>query len=109
MYRDFGAWALGFIVLSPMIAILMIGHHFPKSVSLSKPVGIWGWFRMVTLWLWILLLMACILPAITDGDEGMVLSCTAAIPVIILALSASCHERKEGLVPTARPTSNSGE
>lgn len=88
VFQDFIAWGLGFIALSILLAVLMIRHQFPVSVALRSPDSGWGWLRTIGLWLWIFLLIACILPAIRDGDEGMALSCTAAIPVILLALSA---------------------
>ena len=88
VFQDFIAWVLGFIAFSILLAVHMIRHRFPVSVELRGPAGGWGWFRTIGLWLWMVLLAACILPAIGGGDEGMVLSCTAAIPVILLALSA---------------------
>jgi hypothetical protein len=88
IFQDCIAWVFGCIAFSAFLAALMIRHRFPASVSLRSPAGGWGWLRTIGLWLWMVLLGACILPAIGDGDEGMVLSCTAAIPVILLALSA---------------------
>ena len=86
--QDFVAWALGLVGSSILLAVLMIRHPFPLRVAWSRPAGGWGWLRTIGLWLWLVLLAACVVPAIPDGDEGMVLSCTAAIPVILLALSA---------------------
>jgi len=88
MFQDFIAWVFGFIAFSILLLVLMIRHRFPVSVALRSPTGGWEWLRTIGLCLWILLLIACILPAIGDGDEGMVFSCTAALPVILLALSA---------------------
>lgn len=89
VFQDFFAWVVGFILFSILLAVLMIRHRFPHCVSLQTPADGWGWCRTVGLWLWMLLLSLCILPSVGDGDEGMVLSCTAAIPVILLALSAN--------------------
>jgi hypothetical protein len=88
VFQDCIAWGVGFVVLSILLALLMMRHRFPVSIALRRPTGGWGWIRTIGLWLWMALLGACILPAIEDGDEGMVLSCTAVIPVILLALSA---------------------
>jgi len=89
VFQDFIEWVIGFIALSIFLAVLMIRHRFPVSVALRSPDSAWGWSRTIALWLWMFLLAACILPGVGDGDEGMVLSCTAAIPVILLALSAT--------------------
>ena len=89
VFQEFIVWVIGFIALSILLAVLMIRHRFPVSVALRSPDSGWGWSRTIGLWLWMFLLVACILPAVGDGDEGMVLSCTAAIPVILLALSAT--------------------
>jgi hypothetical protein len=103
MFQDFFAWVLGFIALSLLLAALMIRHRFPVSVALRSPAGRWGWIRAIGLWLWMILLAACILTAIGDGDEGMVLSCTAAIPVILLALSAPEQRHNKTPLPTPDP------
>ena len=88
VFQDFVVWVVGFITSSMLLAGLMIRHRFPSKVALRMPESVWGWFRTVGLWLWVLLLVACILPSVGDGDEGMVFSCTAAMVVILLALSA---------------------
>lgn len=96
VFQDCIAWVVGFIVFSVLLAVLMRGYRYPASIALKSPTGGWGWFRTIGLWLWMALLVGCILPAVGDGDEGMVLSCTAAIPVILLALSAPEQEREAG-------------
>ena len=88
VFQDCMVWVVGFIAFSILLAVFMRRYRFPVSVALRSPTGGWGWLRTIGLWLWMVLLAACILPAIGDGDEGMVLSCTAAVPVILLALSA---------------------
>lgn len=88
IFQDCIAWVLGFFVFTILLLVLMRQHKFPPAISLCSPHGPWEWTRTVVLWLWILLLLACILPAVGDGDEGMVLSCTGAVPLILLALSA---------------------
>ena len=93
VFQDCIAWVVGFIALSILLTVLMIRHRFPVSVALRSPDSGWGWIRTSGLWLWMALLAVCILPAIGDGDEGMVISCTAAIPVILLALSAAEQKR----------------
>ncbi len=89
IFQDWIVWVLGFAVFTILLHVLMKRHKFPPAISLCSPQGPWGWTRTIVLWLWILLLLACILPAVRDGDEGMVLSCTGAVPVILLALSAT--------------------
>ena len=101
VFQDCLAWVFGFIAFSILLSVLMMRHQFPVSVVLRSPTGGWGWIRTSGLWLWMTLLAACILPAIGDGDEGMVLSCTAAIPVILIALSApeKKHNKTSLLTP----------
>jgi hypothetical protein len=100
MFQDFFAWVLGFFASSIVLAVFMIRHQFPVRVELRRPTSGWGWFRTIGLWFWMLLLAACILPAIGDGDEGMVLPCTAALTVILLALSAHEKRHNKTLVAT---------
>lgn len=99
IFQDFVVWVLGFIVSSVLLAVLMVRHRFPVSVSPRAPTGGWQWLRAIGLRLWIALLAACILPATGDGDEGMVISCTAALPVILLALSAPAQRRGKAVRP----------
>ena len=88
IFQSWFLWVVGLIVTSVLLAILMIRYQYATCIALYRPHGIWGWFRAIALSLWLLLLAACIYPAIPGGDEGMVISCTAAITVILLALSA---------------------
>ncbi|MGJ8698095.1 MAG: hypothetical protein ACSHYF_17380 [Verrucomicrobiaceae bacterium] len=103
VFQDFIAWVIGFIAFSILLAVLMIRHRFAVNVALRSPTGGWGWLRAIGLWLWMALLVACILPAIGDGDEGMVISCTAAIPVILLALSAPEQRHNKASLLTPDP------
>jgi len=86
--QEWMAWAVGFVVFTVLLRVLMTRHGFPRAVRFSKPRGRWGWTRAITLWLWIALLLVCGFPAIGEGDEGMVLSCMGAVPVLLLALAA---------------------
>ena len=101
MFGDFFVWVIGFIAFSILLAVFMIRHRFSISVTLTRPTSMWGWLRTIGLWGWMALLVACILPAIGAGDEGMVLSCTAALSVILLVLSAPYQEHNKTLHPTA--------
>ena len=103
VFQDCITWVFGYIASSILLAVLMIRYRFPVSVALRIPTGGWGWLRTIGLWLWMTLLAACILPAIGDGDEGMVLSCTAAIPVILLALSAPKQRHEDASLITPYP------
>jgi hypothetical protein len=107
VFQDCSAWMVGFIAFSILLAVLMMRHRFPVIIALRSPSGGWGWLRTIGLWLWMALLAACILPAIGDGDEGMALSCTAAIPVILLALSApeQRHNKASLLTPDSQRVS----
>ena len=96
LFQDFFAWILGFVVFSVLLVIVMIRYSFASRIALKKPIGVWPWIRTVLLTLWIFLLLVCIFPALMDGDEGMVLSCTGAIPIILLSLSS---QRAEQVVP----------
>jgi hypothetical protein len=95
VFQDSIAWIVGFVVFSLALRILMTGYGFPKAILLSPPRGAWGWSRSIVLWLWLAVLILCVVPAIGDGDEGMVVSCTGAIPVILLALSGIAGKVEE--------------
>lgn len=103
--EDFFVWGVGFVIFSSFLAMLMFNRRMPKAINLRTQKGAWSRIRTVILWLWIALLLTCIFPAIPDGDEGMVLSCTAAIPVILLALSATSRHDPlcEALFPPRQP------
>lgn len=102
IFQDCIAWVLGFVFFTILLLVLMKRHKFPPAISLCSPQGPWGWTRAIALWLWILLLLACILPAVSGGDEGMVLSCTGALPVILLALSGILQPQNKPVDATAR-------
>jgi|GEM_PF-4097393 len=100
IFQDFIAWVFGFVIFTVLLRVIMIRHKLPAAILLRSPQGAWAWARTITLWLWILLLLVCIYPAIGDGDEGMALSCTGAIPVILIALSAIPHRQNEASLVT---------
>ena len=97
LFQDFFAWILGFIVFSVLLAVVMIRYSLASRIALRKPTGVWQWIRTVLLSLWLVLLLVCIFPALIDGDEGMVLSCTGAIPIILLSLSSQREEQDAAL------------
>lgn len=93
--QDWVISTLGFIVFSILLWVLLIRRNLPQQIGLRIPRKPWEWIRSIILWLWIALLLVCIFPEVIDGDEGMVLSCTGAIPVILLALSTIPKPQKK--------------
>lgn len=97
--QEWIAWGVGFAVFTILLCILMIRYQFPCSILISRPQGRRGWTRAIILWLWIALLLLCGLPAIGDGDEGGVISCIGALPVILLALAGIRRSSGEIVLP----------
>ncbi len=82
-------WIVGCIVTGILAALLMIGHHFEDSFSIRRPTGIIRWLRVVLLSLWLGAMMLCIASGVWDGDEGMVISCLGAMPLLRALISAA--------------------
>lgn len=87
VFSDGFAWIVGCITTLILLGWLVKGRRFPVHVSVVKPLGRGGWLRVILISLWLLILLSCVVPAIQEGDEGAVISCTAAIPVLLLLLS----------------------
>lgn len=106
---DAMAWVVLAIVSSFCLLLLMIRRRLPSKVRLVMPVGWWGWTRAVLLGLWILLLLYCIRTGMLDGDEGMVISCLGALPLLVAVLgavpaSSTTPSASSGLFPSVQPS-----
>ena len=82
-------WIVGAVVSGLALLSLMYRHRFSASLRPSMPIGVWAWTRCLALGVWLLLILFCVVSGIWDGDEGMVISCLGAIPLILAVLSAS--------------------
>ena len=100
VFQDYFMWVCGFALLTGLLLVLMNRYKIPPTIRFRVPHGASGWTRTIILWLWLLLLVACIYPGVGDGDEGMAFSCAGAIPVILIALSAIPHRQNEASLVT---------
>ncbi len=77
------AWVLGGIISLPVAMLMMTGRVLTPVFRFYRPIGFIAWARLTLLSLWFLLLLFCIGSGIMDGDEGMVFSCVAAMPLLL--------------------------
>lgn len=93
------AWVFGAFVSMIVLRILMIRHEWEASLRYHRPQGIAGWFRGGFLVLWLILLVLCVVSGIPDGDEGMVIACMGAVPLLLAVLfarpKAAAHDDPE--------------
>ena len=104
MFQDSVTWLIGCVLSSVVLAVLMIRRRLPSGIRPTLPSGGWDWVRSVVLWLWILVLLECVWSGVSDGDEGQVISCMAALPVLLWVLSAGPGE----VVPAVDPVPQAG-
>jgi hypothetical protein len=82
-------WITGCVLSGVAAALLMIGHSFDREMIARRPSGILPWGRVTLLWLWEGVLVVCIASAVWDGNEGMVISCLGACPLVYALITAS--------------------
>lgn len=85
--------AAGCVLLGILAALLMIRHSIDSSFTIRKPSGFVGWLRAGILWLWAAVLLLCIVGGTWDGNEGLVVCCLGASPLLLALITA---------VPTAK-------
>jgi hypothetical protein len=104
MYRgDFPSWddaiilytmgvaissAVGATLSSIFLSRLFKGRRFPEKVSFEQPDSKIEWVRLMIFVMWFVVLGVTIIQGIADGNEGDVLTCTAAVSVLLIFLSA---------------------
>lgn len=81
-------WIIGAAVTLPLALLMMKGRTFPSVVQFIRPHSILAWIRFSTVIIWLLFLVVCIISGISDGDEGMTISCLAAVPFLLYIASA---------------------
>jgi hypothetical protein len=82
-------WLAGGAVSTLFLLLLLVRCSPQATLRPARPATPYAVMRAGLLGLWILLLAACVLEGVWDGDEGMVLSCTLGAAIIVIFLSAS--------------------
>lgn len=82
-------WIAGAIISGIAILILMCGHSFSSMLQPPKPQGILQWTRTLIVACWLILLAVSIISGVWDGNEGMVIPCMGAIPLLLAVLGAT--------------------
>lgn len=102
MMGEFITWMVCAAASLPLALALMFRHQFVPSLRPRRPTGWLGWARAVILWLWIALNVLLVGVSIWDGDEGMVISCVGAMPLLLALLSAqhACRDVAESGINT---------
>lgn len=85
---DTVTWIVGAVISSLALFALMVRYQFGTTLRPIRPIGAWAWIRAVLLGGWLLLILVCAASGIWDGDEGMVISCLGAIPLLLAVLAA---------------------
>ncbi len=75
-----------------LILVLMFRRNLPSTLELTFPSGILNRIRFVLIGFWIAALGLGTLGGVWNGDEGMVISCRAAIPLLFIVLVARRRE-----------------
>lgn len=81
-------WIVCAIVSLPVAFAFMFRHKFAPSLRPHQPSGWLQWARAIPLWLWLALTVWLVGESVWYGDEGMVISCAGAIPLLLVLLSA---------------------
>lgn len=87
MYESL-TWIAGALISSLVLAVLLIRHPLPVSISAVRPDSACSWIRAVFLVCWIQILGFCVVSGIPDGDEGMVITSIVASVILLAFLSA---------------------
>jgi len=87
------AWVVGCVVTGLMAWILMYFRRFRSSLSPQRPRGFPSWCRSTFLGLWLALMLYSIAIGIWEGNEGMVIPCFGAAPLLLAMLAADPRSR----------------
>ncbi len=83
-------WAISWVLLCGLLA----GYSLPEKIRWRRPVGLWGHGRFALVALWLVVLLGLVFGGVMDGDEGLVIACTGAVPVLLAFLVASPKPRE---------------
>lgn len=83
-------WTVSALVTTPLIWLFLFRRELPSKLSWPpvRPIGVMGWTRHLFLGLWMLLLMVFIVVGVPDGDEGAVIACSLALPMLYAVAQA---------------------
>ncbi len=98
IFSDWVTWTLGCILTTLIIFGLLYGRRLADSCLWVKPNTIMSSIRAVFILLWITLLGFLLLISINPGDEGMIISCGLAIPLLWFILLATKYAEQAGAV-----------
>lgn len=90
-------WALSWMLLGGLLA----GYSLPEKIRWRRPVGLWGHGRFALVALWLVVLLGLVVWGVMDGDEGLVIACTGAVPVLLAFLAASPKLREMAVATEA--------
>lgn len=65
------------------------GNVLPGRIPWRFPPGSWRSTRFALVALWLVVLLGLVVWGVMDGDEGLVIACTGAVPVLLAFLAAS--------------------
>ena len=88
IFSSVTTWVVGCALTTVILLLLLYGRRLPSSLEWSRPRSLWSWIRTLGVGCWILILFLLVVTSIPDGDEGMIISCGLAIPVLWLTLLA---------------------
>lgn len=98
IFSEWVTWTLGCMLTTVILFFLLYGRRFADSCLWVKPNTIWNWTRAVFILLWITLLGLLLVVSINSGDEGMIVSCGLAIPLLWFVLLATKSAEQTGEV-----------
>ena len=95
IFSDIFAWMIDCVVLGVILILLMVRHRLPETIQWRKPKGWLAWVRYLFLTTWILFFLLALIEGVSDGDEGMVISNSTTLPLILVVLWACPTSRKQ--------------
>lgn len=83
-------WVVGALATAPLIWLFLFRRELPSQLTWppTLPVGFSDWLRHLFLGLWMLLLVVLIVVGVPDGDEGAVIACGLALPMLYAVAQA---------------------
>lgn len=94
-------WIAGALVSLPIVFAFLFRHEFASNLRPRRPSGWLRWARALALWLWLALLIVIVGASVWDGDEGMIISCVGAMPLLLAMLSANPKTANSPTTPAA--------
>jgi len=88
IFSSVATWGVGCALTTAILLLLLYGRRLSASIDWSPPRSLWSWIRTLGIGFWILILLLLVVSSIPDGDEGMIISCGLAIPVLWVTLLA---------------------